>query len=36
MGTGMNLIRAWQIIIIDMKYILYIQEQVEKWITKIG
>lgn len=36
MGTEINLVLAWQIIIIDLKYILYAKEQVEGKITRIG
>lgn len=35
MGTGINLIQAWQIIIVDFEYTLYAKEQVEKSITRI-
>lgn len=36
MGTGINLTWALQIIIIYLKYTSYIEEQVERRITKIG
>lgn len=36
MGTGINLIRAWQIIIIDSVYTSYAEEKDKGRITRIG
>ncbi len=36
MDTGINLTQAQQIIIVDLKYILYIKEQAKRRITRIG
>ncbi len=35
MGIEINLIRAWQIIIVDLEYTSYVKEEVERRITRI-
>ncbi len=36
MSIGLKLTQVWQIIIIDLEYTLYIEEQAEREITRIG